>query len=84
MEAACTGVAKTVADAQTDTGVKDAYTQYWIDAMIEKARILQQNKPQSSVGEIQAELVQWCRDHQDVIYNSFLTLDGIDLILRLS
>jgi hypothetical protein len=30
----CLGVAKTISGSQTDTGVKDPYTQFWINQLI--------------------------------------------------
>ncbi|KAF5379419.1 hypothetical protein D9615_006531 [Tricholomella constricta] len=79
VKAACLGVAQTVKDAQTESGVKDAYTQYWIDTLIERARAMQKDNPTISAATIQAELMNWVHGHEDAIYNSFLTLDGFDV-----
>ncbi|KAJ7822982.1 hypothetical protein B0H14DRAFT_3146177 [Mycena olivaceomarginata] len=57
-------------------GVKDAYTQYWIE------HLLEQYKQKKSEGQhpkdIESELVQWTLDNEDKIYSGFLTLQGFD------
>ena len=35
VQLACLGVAQNVQNQQTKTGIKDAYTQYWIDYLID-------------------------------------------------
>ena len=81
VEIACLGVAQTVKDLQTKTGVKDAFTQYWIDQLIERARAIQKDQPERTAADIQAELMDWVAERQDKIYNPFLTMEGepIDL-----
>jgi len=76
VEIACLGVAQTVKDLQTKTGVKDAFTQYWIDQLIERARAIQKDQPERSAADIQAELMDWVAERQDKIYNPFLTMEG--------
>ena len=76
MHAACTGIEKRVKDRQTLTGVKDAYTQYWIDELIKRARDQKKEHPERSADSIQTELMAWADAHADEIYNPFLTLRG--------
>jgi len=71
VRAACLGVASTVEKLQTDTGVKDAFTQYWIDNLIGRARNLKKAHPQRKPVEIQEELMVWVNEN-----NPFLTLEG--------
>ncbi|KAJ7784239.1 hypothetical protein B0H16DRAFT_1295984 [Mycena metata] len=44
IKAACLGVAQTVADLQTETGVKDKISTHWIKLLLEKARTIQQER----------------------------------------
>jgi len=76
VRAACLGVAKTVKDLQTNSGVKDAFTQYWIDELIAKARAMQKLQPSRSPQEIQAELMAWVDANKPAIYNSLLMMPG--------
>lgn len=69
-------MASTVEKLQTDTGVKDAFTQYWIDNLISRARNLKKAHPQRRPVEIQEELMVWVNENKAVIYNPFLTLKG--------
>lgn len=74
---ACAGVAKPVKDSQTKTGVKDMYTQYWIDFLLSRFKELKKDEPDRDEKEIQAELVQWALDNRDKIYSAFLTMKGV-------
>ncbi|KAL6306122.1 hypothetical protein BKA93DRAFT_816505 [Sparassis latifolia] len=78
LDVACTGIVGHVADMQMATGVKDAYTQYWIEHLIERAhRIKAENRSCSAVS-IQAKLQAWVTEHRDDILNPFLTMKGFD------
>jgi len=74
---ACLGVAQTVKDLQTNSGVKDAFTQHWIDELIERSRTMQKCQPQRPVAEIQDELMKWIAENKAAVYNPFLTLIGM-------
>ncbi len=76
VELACVGVAHNVQIEQTKTGIKDAYTQHWIDDLIDRARKLRKDYPERTTSEIQKELLAWVHEHEGDIYNPFLTLDG--------
>ncbi|KAJ7697762.1 hypothetical protein B0H16DRAFT_1668990 [Mycena metata] len=56
---ACSGVLKPVKDLQTETGVKDVYTQFWIDGLISRFKEMRKDPPNRSPDEIRDELVQW-------------------------
>ena len=76
VRAACLGVAITVKDLQTKSGIKDAFTQYWIDELIGKARSMQKLQPSRLPQEIRAELMAWVDANKPAIYNSFLMMPG--------
>ncbi|KAK6984545.1 hypothetical protein R3P38DRAFT_2575656 [Favolaschia claudopus] len=78
VKSACAGVMSHVKTSQTETGVKDVYTQYWIDDLIKRFHELKQGDPARSNVDIQKELVQWALDNRDKIYSSFLTMNGFD------
>ncbi|KAJ7275955.1 hypothetical protein C8J57DRAFT_1466570 [Mycena rebaudengoi] len=75
---ACTGVAKSVKDSQTETGIKDVYTQYWIDDLIARYKGFKKQEPDRSDQSIQRELVGWTLENRDKIYSAFLTTKGFD------
>ncbi|KAJ7143259.1 hypothetical protein C8R46DRAFT_1167848 [Mycena filopes] len=75
---ACAGVASKVKESQTQTGVKDIYTQHWIDDLITRFKELKQGEPTRTDADIQEELVQWTLDNEDQIYSGFLTMKGFD------
>lgn len=76
IELACLGIAQNVKIEQTKTGIKDAYTQYWIDDLIGRARKLRKDCPERTTTDIQNELLVWVYEHGSDIYNPFLILDG--------
>ncbi|KAJ6538245.1 hypothetical protein B0H10DRAFT_1857348, partial [Mycena sp. CBHHK59/15] len=75
---ACLGVPKHVKDLQTQTGIKDMYTQYWIDQLLLRFKEHKIMEPNRSDRDIQEELVQWTLDNRDKIYSAFLTMKGFD------
>ena len=62
---------------QTKTGIKDAYTQYWIEDLIGRARKLRKDHPERTAADIQNELLSWVDAHEGDVYNPFLTLNGV-------
>ncbi|TFK86355.1 hypothetical protein K466DRAFT_550568 [Polyporus arcularius HHB13444] len=73
---ACSGIEKHVKDRQRATGVKDAYTQYWINDLIKRARSMKIEHPDMSDEQIETELVSWADANAEIIYNPFFTLRG--------
>ncbi|KAJ6567837.1 hypothetical protein B0H10DRAFT_2168889 [Mycena sp. CBHHK59/15] len=67
---ACLGVPKHVKDLQTQTGIKDMYTQYWIDQLLLRFKEHKIMDPDHSDRDTQEELVQWTLDNCDKIYNT--------------
>ncbi|KAJ7861699.1 hypothetical protein B0H14DRAFT_3445171 [Mycena olivaceomarginata] len=78
VELACGGVSKRVQELQTQTGVKDVYTQYWIQQILARAADIRQQDPHASEADIKTELIQWTRDNEEKLYSPFLTLKGFD------
>ncbi|KAJ7657132.1 hypothetical protein B0H17DRAFT_1263286 [Mycena rosella] len=74
----CSGVAKHVKDSQTETGVKDAYTQFWIDDWISRFKQMKKDEPNRPAEQIQAELVEWTIENREKNYGPFLTMKGFD------
>ncbi|KAJ7593645.1 hypothetical protein C8J56DRAFT_1043447 [Mycena floridula] len=75
---ACLGQAKPIKDMQTDTGVKDAYTQYWIEDILKRFSAMCIDGTERTESEITAELLQWVDDNYDKIFSPFITLRGLD------
>lgn len=73
---ACLGIAQNVQNQQTKNGIKDTYTQYWIDSLISRARALRKDNPERTAADIKSELLTWVEQHERDIYNPFLSLDG--------
>ncbi|KAJ7798304.1 hypothetical protein B0H14DRAFT_2618003 [Mycena olivaceomarginata] len=63
--------------ACSDTGVKDSYTQFWINDLLERFQTMKKNNPQKPVHNIENELVQWTSDNRDKIYSPFFMTKGI-------
>ena len=53
VELACLGIAQNVQNLQTKNGVKDGYTQFWIDELVARARTLRKNHSGRTVADIQ-------------------------------
>ncbi|KAJ7136616.1 hypothetical protein C8R44DRAFT_828518 [Mycena epipterygia] len=75
---ACSGVAQPIKNTQKDTGIKDTYTQHWIDHLLEQFKQKKQETPARSTTDIQKELIQWTLDNEEKIYSGFLTMKGFD------
>ena len=73
---ACLGISQNVQNQQTKNGIKDAYTQFWIDELIARARTLRNTHPERTTADIQTELLTWVHENKSDVYNPFLTLDG--------
>lgn len=74
---ACKGVLKPVRESQTDTGVKDAYTQYWIAYLIDCfAQLKKLYGDQKTDEDVEAELIEWTLVNKDKIYSAFLMTTG--------
>ncbi|KAJ7156572.1 hypothetical protein C8R43DRAFT_949420 [Mycena crocata] len=77
VELACLGVKDAVEARQTDTGVKDAYTNYWIDDLIRCSRALKKGDPTLDSAEIVTQLMDWVKANESKIDNPFLSMKGI-------
>ncbi|KAF7342693.1 hypothetical protein MSAN_02027200 [Mycena sanguinolenta] len=77
---ACSGVLKPIKDLQTETGVKDPYTQFYIDELLSRFKEMKKD-PNLTVRDIESQLTQWTVDNQDKIYSPFLTLKGAQFFL---
>ena len=70
----CRGVASHVENSQTATGVKDSYSQYWIEKLTDWSREARRQPKAPSKDDIQKKLMKFVNEHTDEIYNPFLTL----------
>ncbi|EPQ51212.1 hypothetical protein GLOTRDRAFT_49236 [Gloeophyllum trabeum ATCC 11539] len=77
LEAACTGIAERVKELQTSTGVKDGYTQPWIEKIIDRAREMRKDSRRSQES-IREELMDWVRARRHDIINPVLTMQAFD------
>ena len=73
---ACTGIASHVEERQKASGVKDAYTQYWINDLISRARTLKAQNPARSEASVYNELMEWVIANQEKIFNPNLRIKG--------
>ncbi|KAJ7350839.1 hypothetical protein DFH08DRAFT_806816 [Mycena albidolilacea] len=78
VELACGGMSKRVQELQTQTGVKDVYTQYWIEQILVHAAEMHQREPDVSEATIKSKLIRWTCDNKAKLYSLFLTLKGFD------
>ena len=71
VQLACLGISQNVKTQQTKTDIKDAYTQYWIDHLIEQAQTLCKEHPRWTTADIQSELLAWVQEHKSEIIIHF-------------
>lgn len=76
VELACLGVKAAVEARQTDTGVKDPYTNHWIDDLLRRSRELKKGDPDLDSAEIVTQLMDWVKANESTIYNPFLSMPG--------
>ncbi|KAJ7927350.1 hypothetical protein B0H13DRAFT_2229300 [Mycena leptocephala] len=69
---ACSGIIKPIKDLQTQTGVKDMYTQYWIDHLLSRFKEMKNNEPDRSNKDIQTELIQWTDTPVEILHTILL------------
>ncbi|KAJ6583121.1 hypothetical protein DFH09DRAFT_1245943 [Mycena vulgaris] len=78
VELACLGVKSAVEARQTDTGVKDSYTNHWIEDLLRRSRELKKGDPGLDSTEIVTQLMDWVKENESTIYNPFLSMKGFD------
>ena len=65
VKAACLGVNQSVKDLQASTGIKDGYTQYWVEILLQHLRKVRTDNPALTISQIQDELMQWVHNNND-------------------
>ncbi|KAJ7794953.1 hypothetical protein B0H13DRAFT_2245509 [Mycena leptocephala] len=78
VQLACASVAQPIKNTQKDTGVKDAYTQHWIEYLLAQFKQKKDEDPARTTADIEKELIQWTLDNEEKIYSGFLTVKGFD------
>ncbi|THU86694.1 hypothetical protein K435DRAFT_868003 [Dendrothele bispora CBS 962.96] len=73
---ACTGRRCKVGELQTNTGVKDTLTQYWIKDLL--TRFVFHRKEGKTKKQAENILLKWVSENRDKIYSPFLTCKGLD------
>ncbi|KAF9783812.1 hypothetical protein BJ322DRAFT_1021595 [Thelephora terrestris] len=76
LKLACSGIKARVLKEQSTTGIKDSYTQYWIDQLLERAQTMKNEG--TAVAEIEQELSNWVDENQSLTTNKIFTLKGFD------
>ncbi|KAF9644917.1 hypothetical protein BDM02DRAFT_3157045 [Thelephora ganbajun] len=76
LKLACSGVKARVTKEQSMTGIKDGYTQYWIDQLLGRAQAMK-NEGVDAV-KIEQELTNWVEDNESVVTNKIFTVKGFD------
>ncbi|EIN03386.1 hypothetical protein PUNSTDRAFT_37895, partial [Punctularia strigosozonata HHB-11173 SS5] len=79
LEKACEGVMLPVKERQTETGVKDAYAQHWVEQLIARFKQMHAEDPARSRESIVQELKVWLHEHAHDVLNPFLTMPGLDV-----
>lgn len=74
LKLACSGVKARVLKEQTTTGIKDGYTQYWIDQLLECAQTMKGEGV--VITEVEQKLTNWVDENQSLVTNKIFTLKG--------
>lgn len=77
LKLACLGVKSNVTKEQAATGIKDPYTQFWIEQLFSQAQELKNQN--LSPTQIQDKLLHWVDEKMDAIRNGIFTLRGIGI-----
>jgi hypothetical protein len=80
LKLACLGVKARVLKEQSTAGIKDSYTQYWIDQFLEHAHTMKNEGV--DVAEIKQELGDWVDKNKSLIVNKVFTLKGTQLTVN--
>ncbi|TFY52145.1 hypothetical protein EVG20_g10686, partial [Dentipellis fragilis] len=75
---ACSGIAVRVSELQTASGVKDAYTEPWIQQLIQRARELKSQNSGLSTEAIHNQLMDWVAENHVQVFNPNLRIKGFD------
>ncbi|THU81998.1 hypothetical protein K435DRAFT_823322 [Dendrothele bispora CBS 962.96] len=78
LNTAMTGVASHVKAIQTETGVKDKVTEYWIDLLLKKANQIHKDNPRKAQEEVTTELTEWLESQPGDKTNPLLDIAGLD------
>lgn len=76
LTAAMTGVKAPVDKRQTQTGIKDALAQYWIEKLIDEARKLRQGPGKLTQAQTVAQLDVWLKAQTDQAFNPLFAMPG--------
>ncbi|EIN07387.1 hypothetical protein PUNSTDRAFT_71288, partial [Punctularia strigosozonata HHB-11173 SS5] len=79
LDMACEGVMQPIKERQTETGVKDAYAQYWIEQLISRFKQIRTSDLSRTRESVSNELKSWLHEHAHDIINPFLTMPGLDI-----
>jgi predicted nucleic acid-binding Zn ribbon protein len=74
IELACEGDEVELKKTYTASGIKDKYTEYWINDILSQFK--KETERGASKDTTTAALKQWVKDNNNDIYSPFLTTDG--------
>jgi hypothetical protein len=72
-----TGVAVRVSEIQTETGIKDKVTEYWIELLLKKANGIRNENPRVTSDELQKTLTEWLDGQPGDKMNPLLDIAGM-------
>ncbi|THU93011.1 hypothetical protein K435DRAFT_671003 [Dendrothele bispora CBS 962.96] len=78
LNVAMTGVASHVKAIQTETGVKDKVTEYWIEVLLKRANQILRDNPSKSRQELSVELTEWLELQPGDKMSPLLSVAGLD------